>query len=141
MRRRPSFPALAVAVLGSLAWASAAGALWSAGASAGPQSIAAGSIAAPAALTTTIHCVPNTSLAVQLTWPASPNATSYDVSRGSASGGPYTTIGSPAVANYTDSTAAPLTNYSYVVTAKHSAWTSAFSPQATATTPRVQSCR
>ncbi len=140
MRRRPSFPAFAATLLAGLACASAANALWSAGAFAGPQTVAAGSIAAPAALSATVHCVPNTSLSVELTWPASPNATSYDVQRGSASGGPYTTIGSSTVASYTDSAAA-LTTYYYVVTAKRSGWTSAFSPEASATTPRAQNCR
>jgi hypothetical protein len=38
---------------------------------------------------------------VSLKWPSSLGATSFNVQRGTASGGPYTTIASPANANYT----------------------------------------
>lgn len=141
MRGRPRLPVLAGAVLAGLVCISAATAGWSASASAGPQTVAAGSIAAPAALSATVNCVLNTSLSVNLTWPAPAAATAYDVLRATASGGPYTTIGSPATTSFVDSTAAPQTAYYYVVTAKRGAWTSPPSPQAAVTTPRLQSCR
>ena len=37
-----------------------------------------------------------------LTWTASSGATSYNVKRGTASGGPYTTVGTPAGTTYAD---------------------------------------
>ena len=54
---------------------------------------------------------------VALNWTASTGATSYNVKRSLASGGPYTTLGSPAVTTSTDTTVTNGTKYFYVVTA------------------------
>jgi fibronectin type 3 domain-containing protein len=54
---------------------------------------------------------------VALSWGASAGATSYNVKRSNNSGGPYTTLASPAVAGHTDITAAAGTTYYYVVSA------------------------
>jgi fibronectin type 3 domain-containing protein len=124
-----------------LASASAAGAGWSAGASAGPQTVASGSLAAPGTPSTTVTCVQNVSISVGLSWPAAANATSYDVMRATVSGGPYTLVGSSGTTAYTDTTVAQQKTYYYVVVAKRSSWTSANSDQASATTPRLASCR
>ena len=70
---------------------------------------------------------------VSLTWNASTGATSYNVGRGTASGGPYTTTFSASTASYTDTTAANGTPYYYVVAAVNSAGTSANSSQVSAT--------
>jgi beta-lactamase superfamily II metal-dependent hydrolase/DNA/RNA endonuclease YhcR with UshA esterase domain len=54
---------------------------------------------------------------VSLTWNASTGATGYNVKRATVSGGPYTTIASPAVTNYLDTLVTNGTHYYYVVTA------------------------
>ena len=68
-----------------------------------------------------------------LTWTASGGATSYNVKRGTASGGPYTTVGSPAGTTYADTSLTNATPYYYVVTAVNAMGESGNSNQATAT--------
>jgi hypothetical protein len=70
---------------------------------------------------------------VALTWNASTGATSYNVKRGTATGGPYTTINSPSTTSYTDTTVTNGTPYYYVVSAVNSAGESANSSQVSAT--------
>lgn len=70
---------------------------------------------------------------VSLTWNASSGATSYNVKRGTATGGPYTTIHSPTTNSYTDTTVTNGTPYFYVVSAVNSGGESANSSEATAT--------
>lgn len=72
-------------------------------------------------------------LQVSLTWSASSGATSYNVKRGTATGGPYTTISSPATTSYTDSSVSNGTTYYYVVSAVNSAGESGNSSQVSAT--------
>ena len=54
---------------------------------------------------------------VSLSWTASSGATSYNVKRGTAHGGPYTTISSPSAPSYTDTGLTAGTTYFYVVSA------------------------
>ena len=68
-----------------------------------------------------------------LTWTASSGATSYYVKRGTVSGGPYTTVGTPAGTTYADTNLTNGTAYYYVVTAVGAAGESANSNQASAT--------
>src|SRR5580698_9235170 len=68
-----------------------------------------------------------------LTWTASSGATSYNVKRGTVSGGPYTTVGSPAGTTYADRSLTNGTAYYYVVTAVDATGESGNSNQATAT--------
>ncbi len=68
-----------------------------------------------------------------LTWTASSGATSYYVKRGTASGGPYTTVGTPAGTTYADKNLTNGTAYYYVVTAVSATGESANSNQASAT--------
>ena len=68
-----------------------------------------------------------------LTWTAGGGATSYNVKRGTASGGPYTTVGSPAGTTYADTSLTNGTAYYYVVTAVNATGESGNSNQATAT--------
>src|SRR6202522_3795141 len=68
-----------------------------------------------------------------LTWTAGGGAISYNVKRGTASGGPYTTVGSPAGTTYADTSLANGTAYYYVVTAVNATGESGNSNQATAT--------
>lgn len=70
---------------------------------------------------------------VTVTWTASSGATSYHVKRSTTSGGPYTTIASPATTSYTDTSVANGTPYYYVVSAVNSAGESANSSEVTAT--------
>ena len=68
-----------------------------------------------------------------LAWTASSGATSYYVKRGTASGGPYTTVGTPAGTTYADKNLTNGTAYYYVVTAVSATGESANSNQASAT--------
>jgi hypothetical protein len=68
-----------------------------------------------------------------LTWTASSGATSYYVKRGTASGGPYTTVGTPAGTTYADTKLTNGTAYYYVVTAVSTTGESGNSNQASAT--------
>jgi len=70
---------------------------------------------------------------VSLTWSASSGATSYNVKRGTASGGPYTTISSPGTTSYADSSVTNGTTYYYVVSAVNSGGESGNSSQVSAT--------
>ena len=76
---------------------------------------------------------------VALSWTASSGATSYNVKRATVSGGPYTTIASPATNNYTDTTAASGTTYYYVVSTVNDSGESDDSPQVSVTTPLIWS--
>ncbi len=68
-----------------------------------------------------------------LTWTASSGATSYYVKRGTVSGGPYTTVGTPAGTTYADTKLTNGTAYYYVVTAVGATGESGNSNQASAT--------
>jgi len=54
---------------------------------------------------------------VSLTWNAVTTASSYNLKRGTASGGPYTKVASASLTNYTDSSLTNGTAYYYVVSA------------------------
>jgi fibronectin type 3 domain-containing protein len=70
---------------------------------------------------------------VSLTWTAGAGATSYHVKRGTTSGGPYTQIAAPSVANFVDTGLTNGTTYFYVASALNSAGESANSTQVSAT--------
>ena len=84
--------------------------------------------AAPTGLTATAG-----NAQVVLSWNASTGATSYNVKRGTTSGGPYTTLSSPATTNYTDTGLTNGTSYYYVVSAVNTYGESANSTEASAT--------
>ena len=54
---------------------------------------------------------------IDLNWTPVSGASSYKMKRSTLSGGPYSIVGSPVAASYTDATAINGTNYYYVVTA------------------------
>lgn len=70
---------------------------------------------------------------VKLFWSQSVGATSYTVSRGTTSGGPYTAIGTPTTVPYIDNGVTNGTTYYYVVSATDAAGTSANSAEISAT--------
>jgi Glycoside hydrolase family 44/Fibronectin type III domain len=70
---------------------------------------------------------------VILNWNASTGATGYHVKRSTTNGGPYTQVGAPSVANYTDPNLTNGTAYSYVVSALNAYGESANSGQVSAT--------
>ena len=70
---------------------------------------------------------------VSLSWTASSGATGYNVKRGTVSGGPYTTVGSPTSTSFTDTGLTNGTTYFYVVTAVNANGESSNSNQASAT--------
>ncbi|MGA2844635.1 MAG: glycoside hydrolase family 44 protein [Candidatus Acidiferrales bacterium] len=71
---------------------------------------------------------------VTLSWNASTGATSYNVKRSTANGGPFSaTLASPAVTNYMDTAVTNGTTYYYVVSAVNASGESANSAQASAT--------
>ena len=75
---------------------------------------------------------------VLLTWTASTTSgVSYNIYRGTTSGGPYTPVNTSAITatNYVDTTAAVSTTYYYVATAVLGSQESAYSNQASITTP------
>ncbi len=79
---------------------------------------------------------------VTVSWSASSSATSYHVKRGAASGGPYTQVGAPTSASYTDATVTNGTTYYYEVSAVNSAGESANSaPVSALPSMPKQSCR
>ena len=83
--------------------------------------------AAPASLTAT-----GTNLAIRLVWPASANATGYNLKRSTTNGGNYALLASVNATNYSDTAVTlGITNY-YVVTATNAAGESANSIQASA---------
>ncbi len=73
---------------------------------------------------------------VTISWSASAGATTYKVKRGTASGGPYSTVFSDIAASpYVDSTSLNGTTYYYVVTAVNAGGESGNSAQVSATPP------
>ncbi|MGA2413910.1 MAG: hypothetical protein ABSF59_05660 [Candidatus Sulfotelmatobacter sp.] len=77
---------------------------------------------------------------VGLSWTASSGAASYNVQRSTTSGGPYSQVGTPAVASFTDTGVTNGTEYFYVVSAVNAAGASANSApvSATPTAPAVE---
>src|SRR5262249_41017218 len=70
---------------------------------------------------------------IKLTWTASSGAASYNVLRGTATGGPYGTVATNVTStNYTDTGLTNGTTYYYVVTATNSAGTSGNSSEVSA---------
>src|ERR1700683_362173 len=71
---------------------------------------------------------------VSLSWNASAGATSYNVKRSTANGGPFSaTLASPAITNYIDTAVTNGTTYYYVVPAVNASGESGNSVQASAT--------
>jgi len=70
---------------------------------------------------------------IVLEWNASPGASSYNVKRSGASGGPYTQIASTAATNFTDSGLASGTKYFYVVSSYNAGGESANSAEVSGT--------
>jgi len=68
-----------------------------------------------------------------LTWTAVSGATSYKIKRSTTNGGPYTQVGTSAIASYTDLNLVNDTTYYYVVTANNAGGESGNSNQASAT--------
>src|SRR5436305_962216 len=90
-------------------------------------------------------CVKNVSFQMNLTWTVAANAKSYRVFRGTATGGPYTQIGTTSGTAYTDNgpqlpTFTWATTYYYIVTAVAGGWTSASSNEASLKTPKSANC-
>ena len=82
-----------------------------------------------AAVTVTGH-------SVTLAWNASQNATSYNIYRGTASGGPYTKVASAIVSTtYTDVQVTHNQTLYYVTTAVNGSHESGYSNEATAVIP------
>lgn len=70
---------------------------------------------------------------VDLSWTASPSATSYNVLRSTTSGGPYTLIGTSSTTSYVDSAVSNGTTYFYVVSGSNSIGQSGNSAETQAT--------
>jgi fibronectin type 3 domain-containing protein len=89
-------------------------------------------LSAPAAVPTGLSAAVGNAQ-VGLSWNASSGATGYHVKRATVSGGPYTTIQSPATTNYNDTAVVNGTTYYYVVSATNELGESANSAEASAT--------
>jgi autotransporter-associated beta strand protein len=89
---------------------------------------------APASLTATAVL----SGAINLSWPASAGATSYNIKRATFSGGPYTVIATGVTSTgYTNTGLYGLVNYYYVVSAVNANGESLNSPEASALVPAI----
>ena len=71
--------------------------------------------------------------AVTLSWTASAGAVSYNVERSTASGGPFSTVGTPTTTSFSDTSVTNGVTYFYVVEAANLAGVSANSTQVSAT--------
>jgi fibronectin type 3 domain-containing protein len=71
---------------------------------------------------------------IDLTWSASPGAASYVVERATATGGPYTTVGTPTAASFADTGLRPASTYYYVIQAIAGTVSSSLSSEVSATT-------
>ena len=87
---------------------------------------------APPAVPTEVTASPGNAQVI-LTWNASVGATLYHVKRSTTNGGPYTQIGAPTAAKYTDTGVTNGTPYFYVVSAVNAGGESANSAQVSAT--------
>src|SRR5205823_9151139 len=76
---------------------------------------------------------------IHLSWNPVEGATRYTVYRGTASGGPYSSVAAVGTTSYTNGGLSPSSTYYYVVRATASAGISANSNQAFATTPALPS--
>jgi fibronectin type 3 domain-containing protein len=92
-------------------------------------------------------CSKNVSFQMNLSWTGASNAKSYRVFRGTATGGPYTQIGTTSGTTYTDNgpqVGPPALNwnvtYYYIVSAVAGGWTSASSNEAAMRTPKSANC-
>ncbi len=131
---------LAVAVVAPVALGA-----WSSTVSAGPLPVSSATIVAPAgAAATTSACTKHdaTTIQIAVSWTATSStfATGYTIKRGTAAGGPFTSVGSVSgrtTVTWTDTTGALAlsTNYYYVVDATFANWTSPDSNVATVLTP------
>ena len=89
-------------------------------------------VPAPPAAPATLSATPGSN-EVDLTWSASDSATSYNVKRGTAHGGPYTTVATGVTGlSYADTTVSNGTTYYYVVTASNDNGEGGPSPEASA---------
>src|SRR5262249_23681754 len=71
---------------------------------------------------------------INVTWTATPGATSYTVQRATVSGGPYTTVGSPTTTSFGDTGLSAGTPLFFGVRAVNAAGSSASSSQVSAIT-------
>lgn len=74
---------------------------------------------------------------INLSWTASLSAATYNVKRATVSGGPYTTIVSPATTSYNDTPLTASTTYYYVVSAVNAMGETANSPEVSAVPGRA----
>jgi cellulose 1,4-beta-cellobiosidase len=88
----------------------------------------------PAAPTGVTAAPVSGAIKINLSWTAVTGATSYNVQRSTTTGGPYTSIGTPTTASFSDTTGAGATTYYYVVSAVNGSGSSANSTQVSALT-------
>lgn len=129
----------AVLVACSVAAASAA---FMASASSG-ATYSAATLSAPSGLSSSAGpCTALSSASIRLDWVASPSSwgDGYEVLRSTASGGPYSSIGTVAgvsTLTYLDGSLPFSTTYYYVVRATKQSWRSALTAQVSRTTPTL----
>jgi hypothetical protein len=144
MRKRRIFCVCAIGVLLAIVAPVALGA-WSSTVSAGPLPVSSATLAAPTgAAATTSACTKHdaTTIQVGVSWTATSSAfaSGYTIMRGTAAGGPFSTVGNVsgrATVTFTDTsgTMAINTVYYYVVVATFASWSSGNSNVASVTTP------
>lgn len=111
-----------------------------AGEASAAHTISSATLAAPTGLAAANGlCLVGTSIEVELSWTATVStfADGYEIFRSTASGGPYSLVGSAAgqaTTSYSDATVGFSTTYYYVVRSTRNEWRSADSSEAVVTT-------
>ena len=88
----------------------------------------------PPAVPTGVSAATISTSQINVAWTASAGATSYNVLRSTTSGGPYSSVGTPAASPFSNTGLACNTTYYYVVQASNGICSSANSAQVSATT-------
>ena len=88
----------------------------------------------PPAVPTGVSATTISTSQINVAWTASAGATSYNVLRSTTSGGPYSSVGTPAASPFSNTGLACNTTYYYVVQASNGICSSANSAQVSATT-------
>ncbi len=101
-----------------------------------PNAFDAASLAPPTGVSGSAECFllePR----VELSWDTASHADGYEVARSTASGGPYSQVGTPSTTSFIDDTVVTSETYFYVVRSTNGGWASGDSAEVEFTTPSL----